>query len=36
MTVADGSIFQKIMKTVPWDENVRRYYFYPGITMMKL
>ena len=36
MTVADGYIFQKVLKTVSWAKNVlgrTRYYFYSGITM---
>ena len=35
MTVADGSVFQKILKIVIWEKNIR-YYFYSGITIMKL
>ena len=35
MTVADGSVFQKILKIVIWEKNIR-YYFYSGVTIMKL
>ena len=36
-TVVDGSIFKEIFKAITWEKKVRRwYYFYPGITMMKL
>ena len=37
MTVIDGSIFLKNVKTTIWEKNVRRgYYFYLGVTIMKL
>ena len=35
-TVVDGSIFEKIFKTITGGKNFRRYYFYLGITMIKL
>ena len=36
-TVIDDTIFLKIFKTVTWEKNViRRYYFCSGSIMMKL
>ena len=34
--VGSSSLLKKYLKLVTWEKNVRRYYFYVGITIIKL